>query len=202
MLESEATSPVDNMEPSVPPPSGLTHRVRQLTSFRAEWWFPLLVASLSATNTFVLVLSPVLTPCFLAAALARKSLGGRVLVAVMNAIGVAIGVAALVRIGKESELFQGFKPDDWVKTQEMVNEYGTLGVFLVSALPIILHPMVFFAIIMELDGARIVAAVLFGRILKYVVMSEAAHAGSSFLSLFGSAASNAVIEMENKEKTS
>lgn len=66
-----------------------------------------------------------------------------------------------------------------------VTSYGVGGMLLVSALPIILHPVIVFGILSGLSDSTILGIVFAGRTLKYLVMSYITVHAPSALRFFG-----------------
>ncbi|GBG34390.1 Hypothetical Protein FCC1311_106142 [Hondaea fermentalgiana] len=169
-----------------------------LLPFVGRWWFPWVVGALSAVNNFVVVLSAPLVVLFMSAVLARPE--RRALTAIANAAGVTAGAAVLVYLGSASEVFPTFALEDFERTKKLVEEYGAFGCALYSCLPIILHPLIFFALALKVDPAMLIGAIFVGRTIKYLVMAQLAVSGSAYLKLFGSTAVNAATKADESVK--
>lgn len=169
-----------------------------LLPFASAKWYPILIGLLSSINTFILILSPPLTPLFLAGVLAKPE--QRIFRAFCNAVGAAVGVGCLLYVGKNSELFPrvetNLNESNFNRTKAFIEDYSFVGVILYSILPIILHPMVYFAANV-VPPLQLVVAVLIGRTIKYIIMGQLAITGSSYLIFFGASSST---DIRNKVK--
>ena len=156
-----------------------------------QWWFPFLVATLSGVNLFTLVLSAPTAACFIWGCVARPG-GGWLYMALVNAAGTALGVAALMHVfeayGKDAfaAQFPLLTNDEWgAKFESWHGAYGTAGVIGFSAMPIILHPIVFFGLVARIPSAQLLACIFAGRVVKYSVMGWCAHHATGALRFFG-----------------
>jgi len=169
----------------------------KLLPYAGEWWFPWAVGLLSCLNTYILFLSGPLSILFISGTLARPE--RRFRAAFANALGATCGIASLVYIGKSSDIFPLFDGKDWETTRNLVEDYVHLGVILIAGLPIILHPMVFFAVSL-MDPGSLILCVLIGRFIKYCIVAQLAFTGSKYVKLFGSSAEKAVEQQGLKKK--
>lgn len=145
----------------------------RLVGHAAAWWFPLLVAVLSLANTFVLFAGGPLALLFCAAAAAQKQ--RFVFVALTNAAGVTLGIAIFAVLlehhGDEwarASFPSVFSSGTWQTTESLVQSYGGGGIFLVSCLPVLLHPVVIVGMLAHIKLPILVGAVFAGRCIKYV----------------------------------
>mmetsp|Transcript_11703 Transcript_11703/g.23049 ORF Transcript_11703/g.23049 Transcript_11703/m.23049 type:complete len:188 (+) Transcript_11703:130-693(+) len=171
---------------------------RLLLPFVSRWWFPWAVGCLSALNSFVVILSAPLVVLYISAVLARPE--RRLIAAFANAAGVTIGAAVLVFAGASSEAFPTFDSDQFERTRTLVQDYGVVGCALYSCLPIILHPIIFFGLVFQLDPLLLLLAIFVGRAVKYIIMGQLALSGSSYLQLFGTTAVSAAKQQDDKFK--
>jgi len=155
--------------------------------------FPWAVGLLSGINTYLLFLSGPLSMLLVSGALARPD--RRFVAAFANALGTTFGIASLIIIGRNSDVFPKFEGESWKNTRDLVESYMHIGVILVASMPILLHPMVFFAIPL-MDPIALLGCVLLGRFLKYCVMVQLACSGSGYIKLFGSSAEKAAQEKQ------
>eukprot|EP00937_MAST-01D_sp_MAST-1D-sp2_P007320 g7320.t1 len=153
-------------------------------------WFPFFVASLSAINLFTLVLSAPTAACFVWGVLARPSRWFKM--AVINAAGTVLGAAALVYVfvqyGQES--FQAKFPQltdpKWgARFEAWHGNHGTAGIVAFSAMPIILHPIIFFGLVAKIEHATLLGAIFAGRVVKYSIMGYCTHHAPTALRFFG-----------------
>lgn len=154
------------------------------------WWFPMVVAGLSAVNIFTFLLSAVNTGLFLAAVIAQPS--RRWSTAAMNAFGVACGAAVLLvlvhvqGLTRVTETFPGLSgSDSWERTRELCERWGILGATVFSAMPIVVHPMLLLGAALGMQSWTLVLAVLGGRTIKYSLMAQCAVMAPSSLKYFG-----------------
>jgi membrane protein YqaA with SNARE-associated domain len=112
--------------------------------------------------------------------------------ALANAAGTTIGAAVLIalieRNGVESvtDAFPSiFASKTWERSKELIHTYGFPGVVAVSAMPIVLHPAVIFAITAGMNRATLIAAVMLGRTIKYTLMAQLAVGAPQLLRFFG-----------------
>lgn len=171
---------------------------RVLLPYAANAWFPWLVASLSMINTFVMILSGPLSVLFMAAALAQgEHRRRRYAVGFINAMGATVGAFAFMLIvSSRKEGTEGSEGEEWAeweRTQRFLEQYLVTGIVFYSALPVMLPPMIYFVLKSELvDRFSLVLCILFGRTIKYCVMSELAYQTyacgkdyDTYLKLFG-----------------
>ena len=62
----------------------------------------------------------------------------------------------------------------WSWTEGMMQAYGSIAAVPVSAMPIILHPLIFFAKLSKMSDFTILLAILIGRIIKYSIVDAIA----------------------------
>merc|ERR1712060_490026 len=90
----------------------------------------------------------------------------------------------------------GFKSKWWAWTEDTMQAYGTVAAVPVAAMPIILHPLIFFAKLSNMSNAMLLGSIFVGRVAKYVIMSQVALSAPRALKFFG--ASEEVIEKIKK----
>lgn len=155
-------------------------------------------------NTFVPLFSGPLTLlfCTIAASAPRQ----RFWIALINAVGAMIGMAALYYLIRASgssnwleETFPRLAPSeeqDWL--QEAVGSYGVLAIFGLCTLPVMIQPLALFAAATHMSLGTFSLAVLGGRFIKYSVMAQLACSAPKYLALFG-ASSAATTQRENSD---
>merc|ERR1719203_590239 len=123
---------------------------------------------LSGANLFVLVLSGPLVVLFCSAVLASPRRW--FFAAAANAVGTLVGCCALVLLIESrgtdfvKEAFPStFQSRWWSWTEGMMQTYGSLAAIPVSAMPIILHPLIFFGKLSKMGDAALLLSVLLGR---------------------------------------
>lgn len=79
-----------------------------------------------------------------------------------------------------------------------MQSYGSIAAVPVSAMPIILHPLIFFGKLSKMSDATILLAILLGRIIKYSIMAQMALTAPQLLRFFG--ASQETIQAVKKTK--
>mmetsp|Transcript_109081 Transcript_109081/g.303361 ORF Transcript_109081/g.303361 Transcript_109081/m.303361 type:complete len:80 (+) Transcript_109081:355-594(+) len=75
--------------------------------------------------------------------------------------------------------------------------YGSIAAIPIAAMPIILHPLIFFAKLSNMSNAALLGSIFVGRVLKYVIMSQVALTAPKMLKFFGASAET--IEKIKKE---
>ena len=136
------------------------------------------------------------------------------LCAFANALGSTVGIAALMwvvtRPGGAGMAYARAKWPDlfgdgggggaldaegaggWARTRGLVRDYGVAGAVLVSAMPVVLHPLALFGVAAGMAPATLCACVLVGRTVKYAAVGGLALAAPGVLRLkFGGAATKA-----------
>ena len=73
----------------------------------------------------------------------------------------------------------------WAKAYGLLEAYGAFGMFLISCLPIFLHPVIVFGVISGMSNVGILAIILVGRTVKYLVMAWVTANAPSALRFFG-----------------
>eukprot|EP00039_Didymoeca_costata_P029918 m.27032 g.27032 ORF g.27032 m.27032 type:complete len:333 (-) comp7856_c1_seq1:968-1966(-) len=172
---------------------------KKLLQFTSEWWYPWVVGVLSAVNNFTLVLSGPLSILFISGVLAKPE--RKYICAIANALGAALGMAALVYVcgGEEgirsrfSIIFDEQGKYQWalLKSKELVEAGGIPGAVVISVLPIVLHPLVVFGLFLGMSAPVLIMCILAGRIVKYIIMGQLALEAPHLLSFFGKAAASA-----------
>ncbi|CAL1126912.1 unnamed protein product [Cladocopium goreaui] len=175
----------------------------KLKAFAAAPWFPVLVGLLSGANLFLLVMSAPLVILYCSAVLANPNRW--LYTAVANAVGTVLGCLVLIILMEErgmdfiKESFPAtFTSKWWSWTEGMMQSYGSLAAVPVSAMPIILHPLIFFGKLSKMSDFAILLAILVGRIIKYSIMAQMALTAPHALRFFG--ASQEVIQAVKKTK--
>ena len=77
----------------------------------------------------------------------------------------------------------------WAKSLGWMETFGIAGMLLVSSLPLILHPVIFFGLLVELPRIQILTIIFTGRVVKYSVMGWIAVHAPNALRFFGIKAS-------------
>ncbi|KAJ1622401.1 hypothetical protein T492DRAFT_600528 [Pavlovales sp. CCMP2436] len=172
---------------------GISDRLLGLKTFASSWWYPWVVGMLSCVNTFTVVLSGPLVILYVAGVLANGAkLQRRLTSAVANALGTTIGAAMLIALIEQkgvqsvTDAFPTiFASKSWERSKGLIEDYGFLGTIGFSAMPIVLHPGVIFALTAGMNRATILAAVMIGRTIKYTVMAQLAVGAPHLLRFFG-----------------
>merc|ERR1719498_1633453 len=158
---------------------GFKETVKGFKRFAGAAWFPLFVGALSGLNLFTLVLSGPLVVLFCSAVIANPRRWFTT--ALANAAGTLVGCVVLVYLieirGTDfvKEAFPStFSSKWWAWTEGKMQSYGTLAAVPVSAMPIILHPLIFFAKLSKMGDTVLLLAILIGRVLKYSIMAQMA----------------------------
>eukprot|EP00931_Biecheleriopsis_adriatica_P121754 TRINITY_DN96812_c0_g1_i1.p1 TRINITY_DN96812_c0_g1~~TRINITY_DN96812_c0_g1_i1.p1 ORF type:complete len:208 (-),score=42.23 TRINITY_DN96812_c0_g1_i1:292-843(-) len=178
--------------------------IEKLKSFAAAAWFPWVVGFLSGLNLFVLVMSGPLVILYCSAVLANPRRW--LYTAVANAVGTVLGCFFLVLLIEDrgvdfiKETFPAtFQNKWWAWTETQMQAYGHVAAVPISAMPIILHPLIFFAKLSKMGDTVLLLAILIGRVLKYSIMAQMALTAPRMLRFFG--ASDQVIASVEKQKT-
>jgi len=69
----------------------------------------------------------------------------------------------------------------WARTRALVRDYGVAGSVLVSAMPVVLHPLALFATAGGMPTPTLLASVLVGRTVKYFIFGALALAAPGLL---------------------
>eukprot|EP00933_Yihiella_yeosuensis_P040236 TRINITY_DN34492_c0_g1_i1.p1 TRINITY_DN34492_c0_g1~~TRINITY_DN34492_c0_g1_i1.p1 ORF type:complete len:186 (-),score=28.52 TRINITY_DN34492_c0_g1_i1:120-677(-) len=177
--------------------------VARLRVFAAAPWFPILVGLLSGVNMFTLVMSGPLVILYCSSVLAAPKRW--FLTAVANAVGTVAGCFVMVLFmetkGTEfikAEFPSTFQSKWWTWTEQQMHSYGHLATVPVAAMPIILHPLIFFGKLSNMSDTALLTAILLGRIIKYSIMAQMALTAPRMLRFFG--ATDAVIQTVEKTK--
>jgi len=196
---------------AAPPPSGraepsrpaLARLLSWLMRFASRPWFPFVAGLGTAINIFTLVFTGVTTSLFLAAVLGNPRAWLRA--AVVNAAGATLGTAALLLLVRDrgvewmSQSFPTLQTSPaWAHATSLMDSYGLLGMLLVCSLPIMLHPVIAFGMLAQLNNRTILLLVFLGRTAKYGVKGYLASNAPSLLRFFGVRA--AVLEQVEKAK--
>jgi len=176
----------------------------KLKTFAAAPWFPVLVGILSGANLFLLVMSGPLVVLYCSAVLANPRRW--FFIACANAVGTVAGCAMMVMMMEErgtdmiKENFPAtFQSKWWGWTESTMQAYGTVAAVPIAAMPIILHPLIFFSKLAQMSSTSLLLAILVGRIAKYALMAQLALTAPRALRFFG--ASDEVIQSVEKTKT-
>mmetsp|Transcript_8039 Transcript_8039/g.8849 ORF Transcript_8039/g.8849 Transcript_8039/m.8849 type:complete len:184 (-) Transcript_8039:291-842(-) len=182
---------------------GWKDSVESLKQFAAAPWFPIIVGMLSGANLFVLVMSGPLVILFCSAVLANPRRW--FFTACMNAVGTVLGCLLLVLLiemrGTDfvKDTFPStFSSKWWSWTEGMMQTYGSVAAIPVAAMPIILHPLIFFAKLSNMSDTVLLGSILIGRVAKYSIMSQMALQAPQALRFFG--ASKETIDVVKKGK--
>lgn len=116
----------------------------------------------------------------------------RLTAAIANAFGTTVGAAMLIALieknGVEAvtDTFPSiFASKTWERSKELINTHGFAGTVAVSAMPIVLHPAVIFALTAGMQRWTLLAAVMLGRTIKYTIMAQLAVGAPHLLRFFG-----------------
>ena len=168
--------------------------VSSLLHLAGSWWFPWLAAAATAANMFTLIFTTATVALFLAALLAKPSRWWGT--ALLNAAGATAGSAlilALVETQGDGFIAESFPTllasEMWAKSLGWMETYGIAGMLLVSSLPLILHPVIFFGLLVEMPRIQILTIIFTGRVVKYSVMGWIAVHAPNALRFFGIKAS-------------
>lgn len=148
--------------------------VLKLEHFADRWWYPPLIAVLSALDNFLLVIPNdgiLVASCMLIPK--RWMLFG-----VTISIGSTIGAVALSYFAESQglpwvhEYFPAIETTSvWKWTENFFDEYGFIVVFAVSASPLMQQPVIILSALSH-DSLAELAAVLFaGRFIKFMLMA-------------------------------
>mmetsp|Transcript_58407 Transcript_58407/g.131581 ORF Transcript_58407/g.131581 Transcript_58407/m.131581 type:complete len:184 (-) Transcript_58407:88-639(-) len=180
---------------------GLKDSLEGLKRFAAAPWFPIVVGLLSGLNLFALVLSGPLVVLFCSAVLASPKRW--FFAAGVNAIGTVAGCFLMVLFMEVQgtdfvkESFPStFQSKWWTWTEGMMQSYGSIAAVPVAAMPIILHPLIFFGKLSKMSNVTLLGSILIGRVLKYCLMAQLALTAPHALRFFG--ASKETIETVKK----
>jgi hypothetical protein len=117
--------------------------------YAASWWFPFFVGSLSGINMFTIVLSAPTALLYVSQVIAKPS--GWIPAALINAAGTMLGVFGVIYMVElkgtdwiEASFPSIFASKSWDWTAKMMQENGTVGTVIASAMPVILHPIILF----------------------------------------------------------
>mgnify|MGYP006863843809 CR=1 FL=1 len=109
-----------------------------------------------------------------------------------NALGTLLATVILLLLVRErgvDYLNQSFPTvlasPAWQRATALMQEYGVPGMLLVSAMPIILHPIIAFGILSNMSNAKILAIVFAGRLVKYATIAWLAANAPGALRFFG-----------------
>jgi membrane protein YqaA with SNARE-associated domain len=127
-------------------------------------------------------------------------------IALVNAVGTTLGVAILVFLIQQNgtewvkfsfpSVFQGRV---WEMTQAAFQQYGVIGGFLISCLPVVLHPLIFIALLTGMNVVTLLATIFAGRIVKYLVMAQLAATMPHLLRKLGSGFQRALDTAQQKQ---
>lgn len=78
-----------------------------------------------------------------------------------------------------------FKSKWWTWTEGTMQTYGSIAAIPVAAMPIILHPLIFFAKLSNMSNAMLLGSILIGRVAKYCIMAQMALTAPQALRFFG-----------------
>jgi len=169
---------------------GWKDSLESLRQFAAAPWFPIMVGVLSGANLFTLVMSGPLVILFCSAVLANPKRW--FFTACMNAVGTVLGCFLMVLLIEargtdfvKDSFPSTFKSKWWSWTEGMMQEYGSVAAVPVAAMPIILHPLIFFAKLSNMSNLTLLGSILVGRVAKYSIMSQMALTAPQALRFFG-----------------
>jgi len=116
----------------------------------------------------------------------------RLTAALANAFGTTVGAAMLIALIERNgvqavtETFPSvFASKTWERSKQLIHSHGFAGTVVVSAMPIVLHPAVIFAITAGMNRGALLTAVMLGRTIKYTVMAQLAVGAPHMLRFFG-----------------
>eukprot|EP00928_Gymnodinium_smaydae_P082946 TRINITY_DN66211_c0_g1_i1.p1 TRINITY_DN66211_c0_g1~~TRINITY_DN66211_c0_g1_i1.p1 ORF type:complete len:210 (+),score=42.40 TRINITY_DN66211_c0_g1_i1:69-632(+) len=164
--------------------------VEGLRRFAAAPWFPLLVGLLSGLNLFTLFLAGPLVLLYCSACIANPRRW--LLAAVANAFGTVLGCLALIVLvdlrgaNYVKESFPStFQSSWWKWTEDTMSAHGWAAVVPIAAMPIILHPLIFFGKLSNMSNVGLLVSIFVGRVLKYSIMAQVALCAPAALKFFG-----------------
>ena len=138
-------------------------------------YFPVVIFALATANTFAVFLSGLVTTLFVSTCVAvgKKRFA---FVALCNALGATCGFALFVALleARGVDWFRERYPEvfaskHWARGEEVVAEFGWLGVAGLSAMPFPLHPLVALGVLAGMKKRALLSALLLGRFTKYLV---------------------------------
>lgn len=161
-----------------------------LLRFAGQPWFPLVAAFGTALNMFTIIFTGATVVLFLAAVLGQKRRWP--IASLANALGATLGAWVLLLLVRErgigylNETFPTVLASPaWAKAMGWMQTYGLGGMLLVSSLPLILHPVIAFGLISGMSDSTILAVVMSGRTIKYIVMGWVTSNAPGALKYFG-----------------
>ena len=186
-----SSAPTASAAPAASGAAGIASGVVDfLLRFASAWWFPLVAALGTAVNMFTIIFTAATVVLFLAALLGRRDRW--VLTAMANAAGATLGTAVLLFLVRErgleylNETFPMLLSSPaWAKATGLMQSYGVGGMFLVSCMPIILHPVIAFGMLSNMSNTTILAIVMGGRTVKYLTMGWVTTNAPHALRFFG-----------------
>jgi membrane protein YqaA with SNARE-associated domain len=105
----------------------------------------------------------------------------RFYLAMLNAFGVALGMGVLFYLLENSSqwmektfpsVFSTFNQNSSSWFMTYINQYGLLGIFIISTLPIMIQPLIFLGTMAEISLLPFIIAVWLGRCIKYLVIAQ------------------------------
>merc|ERR1712007_278931 len=78
-----------------------------------------------------------------------------------------------------------FQSKWWKWTEGVMETYGPVAAVPVSAMPIVLHPLIFFAKLSNMGNVALLGSILVGRVAKYCIMAQMALTAPAALRFFG-----------------
>lgn len=151
--------------------SKLIHQLRLYSRF---WWYPYLIGVLVAADSFLLIVPTDAMTVSAVILEPKKWIRYGMLVAISSTIGAVI-LAALVDfygIDFIHSFFPGLEETKmWIWTDEFMQSYGLLVVFVVAVTPLTQPPSVILAALSHLPLSQISIAIFLGRTIKYLLIA-------------------------------
>jgi membrane protein YqaA with SNARE-associated domain len=151
-------------------PHWIRRGVAYLQHFVGRWWYIPLVALLAAADAFILVVP--IDPLLLARTLTQRKRWWLAVIGI--AFGSALGAFILAAVVKghsdwinHSVLSHVEKTKDWNRALDMIEKYGTWGIWFISMGPLPQHPAVIAAALSKIPLWKIFTAAFSARLIKY-----------------------------------
>jgi membrane protein YqaA with SNARE-associated domain len=146
------------------------HFIQKLERHVKKPWYPVLVSLLAGADLFVFVIPTDALLITSVMAAPRRW----ITLAAFTTVGFTLGCLAFLLLIHAYGLplvehwFPGIEARPiWLDSQRWMDEYGLLAIFVVSLLPIALHPILAVAVLADVKVLPITLVLLGGRVLKY-----------------------------------
>lgn len=151
----------------------IKHKVLRMESFSDRPWYPFLIGFLAGLDNLVIVIPT--DGIFVSSVLLQPRRWIRFAFAVT--VGSTLGALALATIIQYQglPLIETYFPSlmltqTWLWTESLFHRMGLVVVFIVAALPVMQHPAIVLAALAEEKLLPLMAVILLGRILKYLIL--------------------------------